>query len=215
MILKVFENHQVVALDKPVCVLSVPSRMQDKDSRLVLGTELQKQLGQQIYPVHRLDFEVSGLILFAKTQAAHKMLNQCFEEHTVIKEYQAVSQRTVGVAGLEKIQVGDRFEWKCKLLRGKKRAYESPHGKLSVTFAEIIKLDSAQIKWKLNPVTGRSHQLRYELYRHQTPIVGDQLYGAAAIETSLGIALRCVKMSFPESVTNEIGLPSSLEVQGL
>lgn len=211
MIKVVFENQNLVALDKPGGVLAVPSRMQEKDTRPVLGLILQQELGIQIFPVHRLDFEVSGLILYAKNSESHKVMNRWFENHTVLKTYQALSERTNAAPPNE----GDRFEWKCKLLRGKKRAYESPAGKVSITLAEVLRVTETQIQWSLNPVTGRSHQLRYELYRHESPIVGDDLYGAKSSYLGEGIALRCVKMKFPEQEAEKIGLPPCLEVPGL
>ena len=58
-----FQNEHFVIMDKPAMVLTVPDRHQS--DRPCLGLELQKELKTQIFPVHRLDYEVSGLVLFA------------------------------------------------------------------------------------------------------------------------------------------------------
>ena len=62
-----FENENFIAVDKKSGVLSVPSRMGKEDPRPVLGLELQETLKKQIFPVHRLDFEVSGMSKNDKT----------------------------------------------------------------------------------------------------------------------------------------------------
>ena len=88
------------------------------------------------------------------------------------------------------------MEWKCRLLRGKKRSYESPQGKDSVTLATYLGMREVFQKWDLNPVTGRSHQLRYEMSRHGYPIVGDALYGSKEESTGDAIALRAYRIDF-------------------
>ena len=59
-----FQNRDFIYVNKPAMVLSVPPRFPEKDQRDVLGKDLEKQLGVSIFPVHRLDFEVSGIIVF-------------------------------------------------------------------------------------------------------------------------------------------------------
>ena len=101
------------------------------------------------------------------------------------------------------------------LLRGKKRAYESPQGKSSITRGVLI----AQNHWNLNPITGRSHQLRYELYRHGHPIIGDELYGSPmkfdVNGMKAGIALRAFEINFskiPER--SKFGLQEKIKIFG-
>lgn len=190
----IFENQDWVVVDKPGGVLSVPARFSD-DPRPVLGHLLQAQLKQQIFPVHRLDFEVSGLIMFAKNANAHRLGNSWFENKKVTKTY---------FAWTEGEWVGEhKGQWQCKILRGKKRAYESPVGKDSLTSFEFLgKSPQGLLQWHLNPITGRSHQLRYEMYRHQCPIVGDTLYGAKQTLADGAIGLRAFRLDL-----TAVGLP--------
>ena len=201
----IFQNQYFVAVDKEPGFLSVPARQAD-DPRPVLGRLLQEQLGQQIYPVHRLDAEVSGLVLYALTPEAHAAANTCFEDRQVQKTYQAFSSGG-------SFEVGAKGLWKAKLLRGKKRAYESPVGKLAVTGATLLASPAPEtFEWKLEPQTGRSHQLRWELFRHGSSILGDVLYGSSR-RWNQGIALRSVSLVFAEEFTKRFGLPSELGVE--
>jgi len=200
-----FENENLVVAIKPSGTLSVPSRLGDKEERPVLGKILETQLSCRLFPVHRLDFEVSGLILFAKTQKAHQILNQAFEQKKIKKMYQAL---TTGIAP----ELGAKFEWKAKILRGKKRAYESPVGKLSLTLAEYLGKKDEYLSWKLQPVTGRSHQLRFDLARHGFPIVGDTLYGSTVKLDEHKIELRAISIEMPEDLAKVLSIATHLNL---
>lgn len=223
----VFQNEHFAILDKPALVLTTPSREGAADERECLGMALQKHLGLQIFPVHRLDFEVSGLVLFAKDAKAHRAANAWFENKKVFKTYQALTtgpsfehipanvknDRKFLTPGIQ-----DRYLWKSRLLRGKRRAYEHATGKPSETEAVYrgIPPGSSWHRWELHPWTGRPHQLRYELSRHGFPIVGDELYGSKEKHLQPGIALRAVKIDFTKAPdAKDWGLPDFVEVPGL
>lgn len=200
----VFKNDQICLVDKPSGYLSIPGRF--KDERPILGLELEQDLATTIYPVHRLDYEVSGIMIYALNKVAHRLLNIAFEQHQVKKCYQAFSQGG-------QFELGDQGEWRCHLLRGKKRAYEKPWGDLAITQFELVKQSPAQrYEWRLYPQTGRSHQLRYELFRHGSPILGDQLYGSLEQwlpESPGSIALRAVELKFESSLIEKLEIPTS------
>lgn len=204
-----FENPYFIAVDKPSEWLSVPSRMGAADSRNTLGTILQKQLGQQIYPIHRLDFEVSGLMLFALTPDSHRDSQKWFEDKSIQKIYHALTENPQD----QHLHPHQEFLWQSKILRGKKRAYEHELGKEALTKAKFIGSDK-HLLWHLEPLTGRSHQLRFELYKRGFPILGDALYGAQTV-FSPGIALRAVKLIFPIEFQKKWSLPDKIEVTSL
>lgn len=224
MIQIVFENSHFVICDKPAGVLSTPSRMGAEDERNCLGIALQKQLGVQIYPVHRLDFEVSGLVMYAKSADAHRKSNAWFEHKTVSKTYRALttpqdfSHIPDNVKNSRQkfaVSEGQQFEWKSRILRGKRRAYESPEGKDSLTLAQYLGVnDKGYLQWDLQPVTGRSHQLRFDLSRHGFPIVGDTLYGSKVVWTDKdAIALRAFKIDFTKAPgAQELQLPPVIQL---
>ncbi|MGE0615847.1 MAG: RluA family pseudouridine synthase [Bacteriovoracia bacterium] len=197
------QNAAIVAVDKPAGMLSVASRMPDQDPRPCLHTELEKVLGQKIWPVHRLDFEVSGLILFAKTPDAHRAASMAFESRAVRKFYEAF---TAGMA-----PPTPEARWESKILRGKKRAYETPHGKSSITLAHYLGertvANTTALHWEIEPLTGRGHQIRFHLSHNGYPIVGDSLYGSKIAIRADTIALRARKLEFTD--------PSAAAAMGL
>ena len=83
----VFENSSVIVVDKAAGVLTVPGRFGDTPDDPSLGRALEQQLGQRLWPVHRLDLEVSGLVLFARSAEAHRVANAAFEGRRVEKQY--------------------------------------------------------------------------------------------------------------------------------
>lgn len=216
-----FRNKDWAVVEKESGQLTVPSRFQDQDSRKVLGLLLQEQIGHQIFPVHRLDFEVSGIVLWALNPEAHRIGQSWFEHKKIIKKYRALSYAqnfqhwpTNIQRSEEPISSEDRKQhlWKCKISKGKKRSFESPHGLDSVTEAQILGFKDGQLEWDLSPVTGRSHQLRFEMSRHGFPILGDVLYGSS-LKNKNGIALRAYELNLSGIPLNERkDLPEVLSV---
>lgn len=204
----IFQNESFVVVDKAAGVLSVPSRLGEKEERSCVGTLLQNELGQQIYPCHRLDFEVSGLLLFALNKEAHRIASRWFEQGEIQKKYEAWCS---GISPTFTTAV-----WLSKLLRGKKRAYETPHGKESITNVKYLGLNGQGVlRFELEPVTGRSHQLRFEMFKHQFPILGDELYGGKP-SVRQGIALRSFSIDFSRCPERErFKLPMQILVEGI
>lgn len=209
----VYEDARIVAIDKPAGWLSVPSRMGEADERPCAGILLQEQLGVRLWPVHRLDLEVSGLLLFAKDADAHRLLSQAFEGRSVRKTYHG---RSEGRPPADAV-LGQEVRWESTLLRGKKRAYVHAAGKPAVTLATLLSIEAAEapaggmLQWRLRPLTGRAHQLRVELGRRGCPLCGDTLYGACAPLPGGGITLRAVSLELGP-VAEALALPKELRV---
>jgi tRNA pseudouridine32 synthase/23S rRNA pseudouridine746 synthase len=185
---------------------------------LVAGLELQKiikaradQSHGTILPCHRLDFEVSGLLIFAKNEIAHKAANSWFEKKLIKKTYRTLTEGSI----IEANNWATPQIVKSKLLRGKKRAFESPHGQDAETHVQFIKQNSdGFLEWNLNPITGRSHQLRYEMSRLKFPILGDKLYGSQyQLISPTEITLQAVAIDFSEiSGIQDFQLPAKIEI---
>lgn len=215
-----WQGEGLLAVDKPAGWLTVPSRFADEDPRKVLGREVEKARGVRIFPVHRLDQEVSGLVLFATDGAAQRRANAWFEKRQVRKTYEAYSgprDFAHWPANLPKadapISDGEWQEWRSNILRGKRRSYEHAKGDLAITQARRRQENPERLAWDLRPLTGRSHQLRFEMSRHGYPILGDELYGSKA-NWPEGIALRAVELDF-SGVKDRGDLPERLAVKGL
>lgn len=197
---RLFENENWIVAVKPSGWLTTPAR-ERTDPRPCLGLQLQLEVGQQIFPVHRLDFEVAGLVLFAKNPMAHRIAQKWFEVGEIIKTYRARTEPAAQEIG------GDWVEWRSRLLRGKRRAYVSPKGKESVTMARVVSKAEDCWTWELRPLTGRPHQLRVELARHQAPILGDELYGGRKGESGR-IELVAVQLDLEKiDAAERLGLP--------
>ncbi len=219
MILSVFQNNNFIVCNKPAEVLSVPAR-EKNDARPCLGTLLQQELKTQIFPVHRLDYEVSGLIIYALNAKAHQISQDWFQQKTIQKIYRAETPEQNFSHWPENIktdrsqlktEVGSEFFWKTQILRGKKRSYESEHGEWAETKAQILQKELPGLVWSLSPVTGKSHQLRLELSRRGFPINGDALYGSQIKLSKPGIALKAVKIDLTQ-IQERLGLPELIEL---
>ncbi len=221
----VFDNEHVVAVDKPAGVLTVPSRMGSEDPRPCLGRTLEQTLGVRLWPVHRLDLEVSGIVLFARTADAHRLASDAFESRQVEKRYEALCEGSARVTTLPAA-----FDWESRLVRGKRRAFAAPHGKTARTHAEVVARVSAAhvtglgptategdlLHFALAPETGRPHQLRVHLAAAGFPIVGDDLYGSQlALADPEAIALRSVSLTFiGPNAARTLGIEAPLTVPG-
>lgn len=139
-------------------------------------------------PVHRLDGPTSGLVILAKTLSAHHHFGKLFAERTIKKEYHAIVQ---GVPDNQTISIS---------VDGKQA--ESVLTRIS----SVPSLQNEQLSLvKLEPKTGRTHQLRIHCAEIGHPIVGDQLYGEQGnIMKHKGLFLAATSLTFDHPVTSEM-----------
>jgi RluA family pseudouridine synthase len=167
-----FENHDIVAVNKPEGLAAIPERRPQGPSVLEL---LSARREEKLFIVHRLDKETSGVMIFARNAQAHRCLSEQFEARTARKVYQAV---THGVF------VEDQGEVDVPLRQfGSGRvAVDAKCGKASVTEYAVIERFASHTLVEVRPRTGRRHQIRVHLYHIGHPIVGDGLYGDKTIQ---------------------------------
>jgi 23S rRNA pseudouridine1911/1915/1917 synthase len=163
----VFENDEFVVVDKPSGLLSIPDR---EGEELSLKRILKDKYGE-IYTVHRLDKETSGLIVFAKNEETHKFLSQAFEERSVEKYYLGIVKGTL----YEKEKtidapIAQNTVKKTQMIIHKR-------GKESVTDYRALEefRKFTFIEFRIH--TGRSHQIRVHMQYVGHPIVCDEIYG--------------------------------------
>ncbi|HKQ63288.1 MAG TPA: malate synthase A [Candidatus Polarisedimenticolaceae bacterium] len=210
----VLASPLVLAADKPAGMLTIPGRRGSADERPCLIHELARSFPGKIWIVHRLDLEASGLVLFARTAETHRTLCALFEHRTVRKRYEAWTEGEPPPADAEQV-------WESRLVRGKRRAYESERGKWSRTRARFLgAIDHAGrrwLRWELYPETGRPHQLRCQLAARGWPVAGDRLYGARDEFAPGAIALRALALDFSGAPAERaaLELPERLEVAPL
>ncbi len=164
----VFQDDDVLVLNKPSGLLSVPGRQDiHKDS---LQSRAQESFSNAT-TVHRLDMETSGLIVMALNKQSHVNLGQQFEQRKIEKTYIArVFGRIAEEAG--SIDVPLICDWPNR----PKQMVDFDKGKKALTHWRVLQIEASTTLVELKPVTGRSHQLRVHLLYLGFPIVGDQLY---------------------------------------
>ncbi len=167
-----YEDSDIIALNKPSGLLSVPGRGEDKQDCML--SRLQQDYAQALV-IHRLDMSTSGIILFALNKAAQVEMGKLFEQKHIQKKYIAkVHGKPVEISGI--INQPLMTDWPNRPRQ--KIDYRS--GKPSQTKYTLISTDEDNNSLiMLQPVTGRSHQLRVHMSSLGHAILGDELYGTA------------------------------------
>lgn len=164
------EDRDLLAVDKPAGLAAIPERDLAQPSA---QRRLEAQRGERLFVVHRLDKEVSGLLLFARTAPAHRALSLAFERREVDKRYLGLVWGEV---------VGDEGEVALPIREfGSGRMGVDARGKASLTrwsvLARGVLAGRPVTLLALSPHTGRRHQLRVHCYAIGHALVGDPRYG--------------------------------------
>lgn len=176
----------LLVLDKPAGLLSVPGRGEDKQD--CLSARVQAAFSDALI-VHRLDQATSGLMLMARGAAMQRALSRSFETREVSKRYVAVVSGHLPAPsdpnepdGWGLIDLPILVDWPNRPLR----IIDTEHGKPSQTRWRVLAYDAAAntTRVELEPVTGRSHQLRVHLKALGHPILGDAMYAPEAAQAA-------------------------------
>ena len=168
----VYEDHEILVVNKPSGLLSVPGRGEHLADCLLTRV-------QAVYPtallVHRLDRDTSGLIIFGLTPHAQRFLSGQFEARKPKKTYVArvwgrLEPKT-GTVDLPLI-----VDWPNR----PKQMVDHENGKRAVTDWRVLKATDTESRVRLMPQTGRSHQLRVHMQALGHPILGDPFYAEGA-----------------------------------
>jgi tRNA pseudouridine32 synthase / 23S rRNA pseudouridine746 synthase len=129
--------------------------------------------------VHRLDQATSGLLVLARGSEWQRQLSAEFAERRVVKRYVAVVQGTTQTTGWQTIDLPLACDWPNR----PKQHVDLREGKPSVTRWRVLdsSADGATLRVELEPITGRTHQLRVHMAAVGHPILGDALYGPTGL----------------------------------
>ncbi len=170
-----YQDDHIVVVNKPGGLLSVPGRGKDKQDCVV--TRVKKLFPNMIDQpaVHRLDMFTSGLMVLAKTTAAHRELGIQFEKRAVKKTYISLLEGKIpGSSG--RIELSFRLD----VTNRPYQIYDPVQGKRGITLWQKLGMTGDFTRVAFTPVTGRTHQLRLHAAHEKglgVPIVGDRLYG--------------------------------------
>ncbi len=194
----IYRDDSLIAVNKPAGLLAVPGRGTDKQD--CLASRVQAEFPDALI-VHRLDMATSGLLLFARGAEMQRRISQMFREREVQKRYVAVvSGRLEPLAG--EINLPLISDWQNR----PRQKVDRDAGKPSLTryrrLMHDVNTDSSRVI--LEPVTGRTHQLRVHLAAIGHPILGDALYGGESVIKAERLLLHASMLSFDHPLSGKL-----------
>ena len=177
-----FSDRDIVLCVKPVGL----------DSEIQMPAALKETLGGEIYPVHRLDKNVGGVMVFARTQAAAASLSKAIQEGKLIKEYVALVHGNPPESGdWEDLLWKDSQKNKVFVVKRMRGGVK----KARLEFTRLTSGEESLVRIRLH--TGRSHQIRVQFASRGYPLVGDHKYGAR--DNVPAPMLYSCKLTFPHT----------------
>ena len=181
---------KIIYYDQELAVAIKPVGVSSEDGPGSMPQLLREALGGELFPIHRLDLNVGGVMVYARTRQAAAALSKTVQEGSMVKEYRALvhglpPQQDTWVDYLFKDSRKNKVFVVKKERKGVKKA--------SLEFTRLTEHSPALVHIKLH--TGRSHQIRVQFSSRGYPLVGDHKYGARDTETAP--RLFSCRISFP------------------
>jgi len=156
--------------DKNIIVCLKPVGL---DSEAEVPEALKEQLGGDIFPIHRLDKNVGGVMVYARTKQAAAQLSKAVQEGTMVKEYVAMVHGTPPESGdWQDLLFKDSSKNKVFVVKKERRGVK----KARLEFTRLTAGEESLVRIRLH--TGRSHQIRVQFSSQGFPLVGDHKYGS-------------------------------------
>ena len=158
-----YTNRDLAVIIKPVGM----------DSEHAVPAAISEKLGGEVYPIHRLDLNVGGVMVFARTKQAAAQLSKLVQEGQLVKEYRALVHGTPPKSGtLEDFLFKDSRKNKVFVVKKERKGVK----KASLEYTRLTDSDPSLLHIRLH--TGRSHQIRVQFSSRGFPLVGDHKYGS-------------------------------------
>jgi len=191
------ESADLLLVNKPDGLATIPERDLTVPSVQRL---LEAERGERLWVVHRLDKEVSGALVFARSADAHRELCKAFEARTVKKTYLAL------VHGVLKLD-SDVIDMPIREF-GSGRMGVDQRGKPSRTGFRVLERGASSSLLEVELHTGRRHQIRVHLYAIEHPLIGDTRYGERGSADGVRLMLHAWKLVLP-AISAEAAPPAS------
>ncbi|MBS3904926.1 MAG: RluA family pseudouridine synthase [Simkania sp.] len=193
------DNHLLV-VDKPPMLVTQPTEGHrtslEEWAKQWIKQKFNKPGAVFLHAIHRLDKEVSGIVLFARTSKALSRLNESMRKGDIRKTYLAIVEGTLpateGVLENELEHVGHRA-----LIR------KNVKSKKAILHYEVIEKKGDKALLRIELETGRYHQIRAQLSHIGCPIVGDKKYGSKCSSREPGVALCHAQIFFTHPISNK------------
>ena len=178
---------EILYSDKNIAVIVKPVGL---DSEHDVPAALTEQLGGEAYPIHRLDQNVGGVMVFARTKQSAAALSKAVQEGTMVKEYVALVHGTPPETGdWTDLLFKDSTKNKVFVVKKERRGVK----KARLEFRRLTEGETSLVRIRL--YTGRSHQIRVQFSSRGFPLVGDRKYGGR--DDSPAPMLFSCKLTFP------------------
>ncbi len=168
----IYENKNLIAINKPHGLLVHRSNIAKDATRFAVQI-LRDQIGQQVYPVHRLDRKTAGVLLFAKSKAANRQMQGLFMERKVKKQYQAIVRGFTPPQGEIDYALKASPEDTAKPAQSQFTTLQHFEIPISSGKHPTSRYSLVQVQ----PLTGRFHQIRKHFAHIFHPIIGDRPHG--------------------------------------
>ena len=166
------------------------------DSETQVPEQLKEALGGEVYPIHRLDKNVGGVMVYARTKQAAAQLSKAVQEGTMVKEYVALVHGTPPLSGdWEDLLWKDSAKNKVFVVKRERKGVK----KARLEFTCLRAGDPSLVHIRLH--TGRSHQIRVQFASRNLPLVGERKY--CTLEDPCEIALWSCKLGFTHPVSGQ------------
>lgn len=198
-ITQVHVDDAIIVVDKPAGLLSVPGRGPDKQDCLISRVAVAYN---NALVVHRLDMATSGLLVMARSKQSQRALSLAFASRAVRKRYVAVVEGCLQLSDgqWQTINLPIQVDWPNRPMR-----IVAVHGgQQSVTRLRVLAVDHNHqtTRVELEPLTGRTHQLRVHLQAIGHPILGDALYNQhPGAHDATRLLLHAQELSFAHPIT--------------
>ena len=192
----IYEDNDIIVVDKPTKILTISN---DKEKEKTLYREVSNYLKREkkkVFVIHRLDFDTSGVIMFAKSQKVQQLYQDNWNNLAKVREYTAVVQGKTNNKG--------HIESYLKMSKSL-QVYSSKNkdGLFSITDYERIKFNDKYSMLKILISTGRRNQIRCHMYDIGHPIVGDLRYKSK--DNFLGrLALHANRLEIINPISNKL-----------
>ena len=185
---------EILYSDKQIAVCVKPVGL---DSEAEVPAALKEQLGGEIFPIHRLDKNVGGVMVYARTKQAAANLSKAVQEGTMVKEYVAMVHGTPPEHGdWEDLLWKDSKKNKVFVVKRQRGGVK----KARLEFRRLTEGETSLVHVRLH--TGRSHQIRVQFSSRGFPLVGDHKYGSRD-EKAEPMLFSC-RITFPYRGENQV-----------